>query len=418
MSTLFIARTLIHLDHLRPLIEILARRGEDLVLLSSATEMRLEDQSWLQSLQKNHGLKFGLIFDAHVSGPFNAIAGKLLSANPQHAITKKLTAYAVNYIQRNETSIYSENWLAGLLKKFNTKRIVTVTIKNDRPLFQRLNDTARKLGIRSFAVPHAVDLSTPNLNDSRAAAFYTGDPRSALFNHFDHLLVENETRRSYLLQTDHSPDKIKVLGSPRYSRQWLDMRKTFGQTTTETIPDRGRFKVLYLDSGVKSPDNSVLVDMLNMIGTSKEMVLAVKLKPTFTKSKSTVPLRHYDPQIIIRHDRDTYELTNWADVVISPNTSPIVEAINLGKALIYLDFLEEFRPKFVDENPPCWIARNPEDVLELLRQVCQNPTIRPEPNFSTSTFVRDQLHGNESSGNVLNRYADVILSVESNIDCS
>ena len=110
---------------------------------------------------------------------------------------------------------------------------------------------ARAMAIPAVALPHGVFLYTNDI-------VQTGSKKAGQFdryNHFDYVIVQNRLFKETIARSGVPEDKISVLGSARYCKEWMDQNNKILPRKIQTVDDNsGKLKVIFYDHPASLPD--------------------------------------------------------------------------------------------------------------------------------------------------------------------
>ncbi len=164
-------------------------------------------------------------------------------------------------------------------------------------------------------------------------------------NPFDHVVVPNPLTATRYLPC-RPADRVHVLGSPRYNREWLDILDPLIPDFT-TPQSEGKLKVVLF---LRNPRFTIyweeLVRALKLITQFPEVHLVVKHHTRGDAAETDLALESidFDPRRVpnlevVYEDVHSPSLIRWADVVLDLGTSVVNEAIVRGKPVLALEYL-------------------------------------------------------------------------------
>jgi hypothetical protein len=160
----------------------------------------------------------------------------------------------------------------------------------------------------------------------------------------DDLYLQNLRRLSDGIDgIDSLLDRAEIIGSLRYSRSWIARRRAL----FPTLPKSGRgLRTLVL---LSNPDSNVNKDELSLAlqMVAKSDGLEVVVKP-HTRVSGLPP--GLPRTLCVDAESDSSSLIDWAEVVLFVSSSVAIEAIQLGKPSLCLEYLTSNVPSlaFVD----------------------------------------------------------------------
>ncbi len=203
---------------------------------------------------------------------------------------------------------------------------------------------ARDRGVGTVSLPHG---DSPHANQLiRRGEWRLGpDMTFSTARIFDRVVVPNELCaqrfRPFL-----SEGAIAVLGSPRFSKQWLD-RLAELMPSSSLIRSEGRLRiVMFLRKANFTTFWEEVSEVIHLIAAFQDIMIIIKphtrsgWKQSLTRSKSLKKLANVSVADDSMHS--TY-LMNWADICIDLATSVVFEAIRSGKPVLAADYLHAGR---------------------------------------------------------------------------
>lgn len=188
--------------------------------------------------------------------------------------------------------------------------------------------------------------------------FHTGKITSKYIENFDYYLEQNKLRKIGI--PNKKQKKIKILGSARYSKEWMRVVDKIYNFKKKTKLDTPKNIGIFLTQKTQNlPFNHILIQKLLKL---KKFNIKFRNKP-----------RDYMPNNLcdFHSDKmDTSELVNWSDIIISTQTSAILEAIIKKKHVIFLNHL-------IPKTYGHWIekyknvvslTRNDEDLFKFIKK--------------------------------------------------
>ena len=85
-------------------------------------------------------------------------------------------------------------------------------------------DAADDKGIPTIAVPHGLNLS---LNDKWTESSDKYGKFDQLLGHFDKVVLPYEGQKDWYIKNNFPREKLKVIGSTRYSSEWMSVYRSF-----------------------------------------------------------------------------------------------------------------------------------------------------------------------------------------------
>jgi len=101
------------------------------------------------------------------------------------------------------------------------------------------------------------------------------------------------------------------------------------------------------------------------------------------------------------------ELSQWADVMLVIGSSILIEALTLGKPVLYLKYLHENTTQYEDMGA-CWIIRNEDELKTALAALQENPGSIPYAGENVDRFLAQIIYGGHRQRDVLKDYEQFI----------
>ena len=198
-----------------------------------------------------------------------------------------------------------------------------------------------------ISVPHGIVLHNGELKDkSRDLRFILPDLRK--LNKYKHLIFYNNIS----LHVDkYNIPNLSILGTARYSKEWTEVQKSF-YPKINNLFNNDNLNILFLleKHNFKKIDNKDFqiikkdeIDrIIDHITSSGKFNLIIKSHPSskidqnYLKNKKNV--------LLVDDDEDfrTFQLSNYADIILGIKSGAICDAILLNKSFLLLDFCHPY----------------------------------------------------------------------------
>lgn len=227
---------------------------------------------------------------------------------------------------------------------------------------------ARERGLGTVSLPHG---DSPHANQLiRRGEWRVGpDTLFSTAQIFDKLVVPNElcAKRFRPFLKEHS---IAILGSPRYSEEWLAKLGKLMPPSPLTRSDSRLKIVMFLRKANFTTFWEEVNEVVHMIAAFPEVELAIKphtrsgWKQSLTKNRALKQL----PNVTIAGDEvHSIHLMNWADICIDLATSVVFEAVRVKKPVLAADYLHAGRSAIAVYMPETEL-RCRDDVYEKINK--------------------------------------------------
>jgi hypothetical protein len=301
---------------------------------------------------------------------------------------------------------YRRKWARAILEKTGARAVCFDHIMPQRFVVNAFLRAADQMSIPALSLPHGILLYTNENTKPKS----TQSRRRSKFGRFDYILVPNRLRKDLLVKTGIAEDKITVLGSARYCREWLDQnRKIIPRSIAEKQDFSGKLKVVFMESKPQCRVDSAR--MKTTYASLAEMSdVRIMIKP-HTRSAEGRHLfdktRLADASGIL-----TAELCEWADAMLVVGSSVVTEALMQGKPALYLKYLHRNRTLFEDLGA-CWSVSDEQELRKALSALQANPQTVPYDKARVLDYLTDVVYGGDGRRDVLAAYQEFIVGCAS-----
>ena len=298
---------------------------------------------------------------------------------------------------------YDRRWARSVLEMSGARAICFDHVMPGLYVVRNLLQAAKEMSIPSFSLPHGVHLYTDEATKPKS----TDARRAAKFNEFDHIIVPNRLRKDVLVRSGVSAEKIVVLGSARYSDEWLVQNKKIIPRRIQTAANcQTRLKVVFMPSKPQyHADLSRLSATCNLLAGMKHM--DVMIKP----HTRTGGEKHLFEGNILSDASSvlTAELCEWADVALVVGSSVITEALMRKKPALYLKYLHANTTLF-EELGACWTIHDESELKNALMSLQKNKADVPYEEVRVQDYVKQVVYGGRAEKDVLVNYENFIVA--------
>ena len=298
---------------------------------------------------------------------------------------------------------YDIRWARSVLKKSGARAICFDHVMPGLYVVRNLLKAAKEMSVPSFSLPHGVHLYTNAVTKPKA----TEARRMEKFNEFDYIIVPNRLRKDLLVGSGVSAGKIFVLGSARYSDEWLvQNNKILPRRVAPEADSKDRLKVVFLPSKPQ-----VQVDLKRLKTTCDTLAgmknIDIKVKP-HTRSGGEKYL--FDGNSLPdASDILTAELCDWADISLVVGSSVVTEMLMRKKPALYLKYLHANTTLF-EELGACWTINDENELKNALLSLQKNKEGVPYQGAHVSDYVKEVVYGGSSEKDVLGNYENFIVA--------
>jgi hypothetical protein len=298
---------------------------------------------------------------------------------------------------------YQTNWAHYLLEKADAQALCFDHILPTRYVVNVLLKTAKKKSIPTIALPHGVYLYTNQFNKVR----FSSRQRFYKFNRFEYVVVQNNLRKDVLVRSGIAKEKIVVLGSARFCREWIDQnKKILPRNIESTARSSEKLRVVFMPSKPRCKiDVERMNNTIDLLASLSEIEAVVK---PHTRIGREAHLFDNMQLPNVSHVL-TSELCEWADVVLIIGSSVITEALMRGKPVLYLKYLHANKMLF-EESGACWKIDNETELEQALQSLRKNRTDLPYGDENVNRFLSEVVYGGQNSRDVLKDYVQFITN--------
>ncbi|AKH38949.1 MULTISPECIES: hypothetical protein [Nitrosomonas] len=265
---------------------------------------------------------------------------------------------------------------------------------------------ARERGLGTVSLPHG---DSPHANQLiRRGEWHVGpDSLFSTAQIFDKLVVPNElcAKRFRPFLEERS---IAILGSPRYSEEWLAKLAKLMPLSPLTRSDSRLKIVMFLRKANFTTFWEEVNEVVHLIAAFPGVELAIKphtrsgWKQSLTKNKTLKQL----PNVTIAGDEvHSIHLMNWADICIDLATSVVFEAVRVKKPVLAADYLHAGRSAIAVYMPETEL-RCRDDVYEKINNFLSHGCHDFYIEEHRQHFLREML--DVSGPEVLSRYVALL----------
>lgn len=419
------------LDQIVPVVYELARHGDqeiEMVLLDPAYD--LESDFRINFLKKNFSIKVTYYHKDPCAGtikPFVLMRFIYGSAGIfvmntlvklSHFGGKKFHKKSEEKIRRLPGKFIKKWYGKDYARLFFSHRNPDVIISDNRPRPVRLYEVAKEIGIPVVGLPHGLNTSIDQSNSMQNVEGEKSNNKKQFQHDLFHMFsVQFDQEKNRLVELGTPPDKVRVMGSSRYCTDWHQIYKTItpAPIITDVEPGKRRLRVVFMDHSSKY--RMVAEEIVRNIKAVLELdFVDFVLKPSTgkmnTKVKPDADFATLELLDICRlaSDEHSYNLIDWADVVICTHSSILIEIMVQGKTFLYPKHFTELTGLYEQYNA-CWQVNSQEELVDALRKAYETPSFRPYTQKAVDAVCEVMILGHKPNRKVLEDHRDAILEV-------
>ena len=298
---------------------------------------------------------------------------------------------------------YDSKWAQKILERSQARVLCFDWIRPHKYVVEPLLKAARAMAIPAVALPHGVFLYTNDI-------VQTGSKKAGQFdryNHFDYVIVQNRLFKETIARSGVPEDKISVLGSARYCKEWMDQNNKILPRKIQTVDDNsGKLKVIFMTTRPH-----YRIDVERMLKTfdllAKLDGIEVMVKPHTRSGKEAaiydnIPLSN-------AADLSSIELCEWADVTLVIASSIIIETLIRRKPTLYLQYLHENTTEY-ETMGACWPIHSETELQEALLSLKNELSNVPYTDENVNRWLTEIIYGGRRERDVLQDYEQFILN--------
>ncbi len=301
---------------------------------------------------------------------------------------------------------YDQRWAQSALADTAAQVICFDYIMPKHYVVDAFLKAAEKMSIPVVALPHGVQLYTNEVTKPKS----TEARRFAKFNRFDYIVAPNQLRKDILVKAGVAKDKIAVLGSARYCRDWIEQNSRIVPKATGQFNGKlEQLKVVLMPSKPQCRlDMERMFDSCRLIAELDGIQALIK---PHTRTRDEYQFGDY-PLPDVSHIL-TADLCDWADVLLIVGSSVMTEALMRGKPVLYVKYLHDNITLF-EELGACWTIHDESELKNALLTLQADRKHVPYSKESVAAYVSAVVHGGNSDSDVLEAYKHFIVNCASN----
>ena len=298
---------------------------------------------------------------------------------------------------------YGPKWARNVLRQSVAQALCFDHVRPKQYIIDSLLGAAEEMSVPTLALPHGVYLYTNNL----VKVASTEESRYDKFNRFAYIVVQNKLRQEVLARAGVNEEKIFVLGSARYSDEWMSQySKILPRMIKSDAEGAGKLKVVFMTTRPV-----YRIDVERMLRTFKMLSeldgIEVVVKP-HTRTGTEAHIYDNSPLANVS-DISSVELCEWADVMLVIGSSIIIEALTRKKPALYLKYLHENTTEY-EEFGACWIINDETELQDALLLLRDGEGHVPYTEDNVDKWLAEIIYGGRGIRDVLSDYKEFIVN--------
>ena len=303
---------------------------------------------------------------------------------------------------------YNTKWACHFIKQKEAQVLCFDHVMPKQHVVASLLKAAEKMSIPTIALPHGIYLYTNEFTKPSSSALQ----RFYKFNRFDYIIVQNQLRKDVLVRSGIAEEKICVLGSARFCKEWIAQNnKILPRVIEPNGIGAGKLKVVFLPSKPRCRvDVGRMNQTIKLLASLSEIEAVVKPHTRISREAwlfDSMPLANVSRV-------HTPELFEWADVVLIIGSSVITEALMQNKPVLYLKYLHANTMLF-EESGACWTIHNESELEQALHSLQETEMKVPYSAENVNSYLSEVVYGGTSERDVLRDYVQFILNCKVNL---
>ncbi len=386
-TVLFLFRGLPDLDHMVPVAYKLSKTVPDLKIEFCCTNIRFgfHQTQLYRFLTEELCVRAVYLHKLYTPTLFHKWFSKYLVY--QEVITDSVFSKVFNRINREKLKhiLYDSRYYSSFLEYGNICSIVIETLSTEKRyphhkwFYGAILPFALKHQISVYWMHHAPPVTNNQLNFDQSIGINKGIKFISTF------LVCSEWVKNYYISTGLKAEEIKVVGNPRYCREWLEKWDDYlqfaqydiGNTNLDqylSISDLAQPKMLRVIVIESAPHGTILNKYFELINVLRKHE-RVRLKVLPHPRREVSFLSNDYPELIIDKSHPSSNLIQWCDVAIVAYSSLVWECFERNKYVIHTDYISNRQFDYLFSNNSKGrvglYASNTEEVITLIKEISE-----------------------------------------------
>ena len=311
-------------------------------------------------------------------------------------------------------SIYDEIAIGEMLDSIlgNVNKVIIAFDWIFTDFVKSVNNTAKERGYKTVSLPHG-DRPFYNLMETLDDLDFSRLDKSASdLDIFDYRVYPN-TLCAVRYESSIDSENIKILGSPRYNSEWIDIISSL-IPKYDDHKSRVKLKIVFF---LRNYNYSIfwyeVIRTIKLILGFPDIYLIVK---HHTRSATVSRLINTYPELgknssnleFVYDDTHSGSLIQWADVILDLGTSVAFEAVKQKKPVLAMEYLHANRSTVAHYMKSCEINCR-DDLYNWITRFIKNGTSDFYDESERQRFIDDMI--DVPDANVLSRYIEFLESL-------
>ena len=396
---LFLLRTYNDIDHIAPVIWQTVRSGWPTFFLFVDKDY---SEDYRIKFNEEHGaVKIRSFFiEWYYKKVRKSIPLKLLQK-----VVDLLVAYSVGFIFvfRRRIDVIASEW-SGPFGRARSEYFL-------RP--------AHLLQIPIFSLPHGYFMWRNSLFNRTLVALAEKHKKPLDFsnrNWFEKYVVQSFEHKNENVKHGMNPDKIIVLGSARFCKEWCDINLKLLLENSELEQTTGLIVVFFLPHWDYNVDREKCIDLLRKISQKENVTLDIKAHTRGSGALAFDEIETLSQSDNVKFQGDSVHsaaLVYRSDVIINFGSSIAFEALRQGKPVINPRYLHR-NDTFFDDSGIVIDTTDEVSTLSALDGIQSGRDFGVQPD-QVSNFLCERIEAGQRGQDVLQTYVELLSGKEDTI---
>ena len=298
---------------------------------------------------------------------------------------------------------YDLSWARTVIELSCAKVLCFDWVRPRQYIIDVLLRAAKEMSVPTLALPHGVFVYTNDFNKIGSSKERTFEK----YNSYDYIILQNERCREVIAATGVDREKIVILGSARYCKEWIAQnKKILPRMIKSNGQNTKKLRVVFMTTktryGIHTERMLKSFDILSNLTDTEVMIKPHTRTGTEAYLYNNLPLP-------IAWDVSSVELCEWADVVLVIGSSIIVEVLAVDKPTLYLKYLHE-NTTLYEEYGACWTIHDETELQDALLSLQAGKADAPYSHENVNKFLSEIIYGGQSGRDVLSGYEQFIVN--------
>ncbi len=222
--------------------------------------------------------------------------------------------------------------------------------------------------IKIFSYPHGYHIFTDEIDFAE---------NQANRNVFDSYITQVEFQKKNLISLGISQDKILILGSPRFEKNWILDLENIYRKLENFFSEKKPIISIFLGHWKYGINKDETINMINAIISLNKYNIILNLHTRGTSKLNLDEINYYkNKKNIFINDNNYYssQIIDLSKVIIGVGTSILLECITRGKIFYYLKYLQSYQTIFNKMNND-QLVKSTDELIKKLENLRAEPIV-------------------------------------------